>query len=133
MRLHHVGIVVRDLREYSASCVAFLGLHPATEVFHDPIQKVRVQFWRDDTGHLLELVEPAAPDSPVNEALRKGGGLNHLCFEVDDIETDLRAALDRGALPVTGIAPAVAFEGRRIAFLFLPDLNLVEFVEAARE
>jgi methylmalonyl-CoA/ethylmalonyl-CoA epimerase len=133
MRLHHVGIVVRDLQAYGASCEAFLGLRPATVVFHDPIQKVRVQFWCDDTGHMLELVEPAAPDSPINEALRKGGGLNHLCFEVDDIEADLRASLDRGALPVTGIAPAVAFEGRRIAFLFLPDLNLVEFVEASRK
>jgi methylmalonyl-CoA/ethylmalonyl-CoA epimerase len=133
MRLHHVGIVVRDLAAYGVTCEAFLGMHAATPVFHDPIQKVRVQFWSDASGQMLELVEPAAADSPVHEALRKGGGLNHLCFEVDDLEAEISAALGRGALPVTEMAPAVAFDGRRIAFLFLPDLNLVEFVEAPRQ
>jgi len=132
MRLHHVGIVVRDLAAYGASCQAFLGMQPASPAVHDPIQKVRIQFWCDDTGKLLELVEPVGADSPVQEALRKGGGLNHLCFEVENIEAGISAALERGAIPVSGVVPAVAIDGRRIAFLFLPDLNLVEFVEAPR-
>lgn len=129
MTLHHVGIVVDSLEAYSEACRSFLGLAPDSEVFHDPIQKVRVQFWRDARGGLLELIEPAAPDSPVRRALAKGGGLNHLCYEVDDIEKQIRVSLEQGAVPAGEIAPAAAFSGRRIAFLFFPKLNLIEFLE----
>jgi methylmalonyl-CoA/ethylmalonyl-CoA epimerase len=130
MRLHHVGIVVQDLRQYGEAYVSFLGLTVESPIFEDPIQKVRLQFWKDAEGNLLELIEPNSPDSPVQNALRKGGGLNHLCYEVADVDQVIQKAIEKGGVPATGIVPAVAFEGRRVAFLFLPKLNLVEFVEA---
>jgi methylmalonyl-CoA/ethylmalonyl-CoA epimerase len=130
MRLHHVGIVVENLATYGDACGNFLGLSPDSLVFHDPIQKVHIQFWKDAGGNLLELIEPAAPDSPVCGVLKKGGGLNHLCYEVENFDEEVRLTLERGAIPAGAVAPAVAFSGRRVAFLFLPDLNLVEFVEA---
>lgn len=131
MRLHHVGIVVKDLTGYGEAYKTFLGLSQASAIFEDPIQKVRLQFWKDTDGHLLELIEPAAPDSPVRKAIEKGGGLNHLCYEVDDMDQEVRTAVERGAVLAGAIVPAVAFGGRRVAFLFLPKLNLIEFVEAA--
>jgi methylmalonyl-CoA/ethylmalonyl-CoA epimerase len=131
MRLHHVGVVVRDIAAYGAA-FEITGMHASSQLYYDPVQKVRIQFWSDAAGQTIELVEPAAADSPVQEALRKGGGLNHLCFEVDDLDAKVRELLERGGLPVCAATPAVAFGGRRIAFLFLPELNLVELVEAAR-
>jgi len=130
MKLHHVGVVVDDLDASGEAYRSFLGLTAASEVFDDPLQKVRLQFWRDEQGALLELIQPATSDSPVQRALKKGGGLNHLCYEVEDIDLQVRTAIDQGAIPTTGIVPAVAFSGRRVAFLFFPKLNLVEFVEA---
>ena len=131
MRLHHVGIVVKDLASYGEAYKTFLGLSQASAIFEDPIQRVRLQFWKDTHGRLLELIEPAAPDSPVGKAFQKGGGLHHLCYEVDDMDQEVRTAVERGAVLTGGIVPAVAFGGRRIAFLFFPNLNLIEFVEAA--
>ena len=131
MRLHHVGIVVNDLASYGEAYKTLLGLRQASAIFEDPIQRVRLQFWKDAHGHLLELIEPAATDSPVRKALQKGGGLNHLCYEVDDMDQEVRRAVESGAVLTGAIAPAVAFGGRRVAFLFFPKLNLIEFVEAA--
>lgn len=129
MKLHHVGIVVQDLEAWGEAYASSLGLVQDAEIVHDPIQKVRVQFWRDEAANLVELIEPAAPDSPVWGELKKGGGLNHLCYEVDDIEGRVQDAVAGGAILAVTPVPAVALSGRRIAFLYLRKVGLIEFVE----
>jgi methylmalonyl-CoA/ethylmalonyl-CoA epimerase len=130
MTLHHVGIVVENLAAYGEMYSRCLGLTPDSAIIHDTIQKVRIQFWKDAQGNLLELIEAAAPDSPVLGALKKGGGLNHLCYEVDDIDEQVQISTGRGGIVVSGIVPALALSGRRVVFIFFPKLDLVEFVEA---
>ena len=120
MRLHHVGIVVESLSTYGEAYGTFLGLSANSPIYQDPIQKVRIQFWKDGGGNLLELIEPATPDSPVCGTLKKAGGLNQLRYEEDDFHGQVRLALERGAIPAGKIAPAVAFSGRRVAFMFFP-------------
>ena len=129
MKLHHVGVVVENLQTSGQAYGRALRLVPDSEIFHDPIQKVRVQFWRDEESSLVELIEPAAPDSPVWPELKKGGGLNHLCFEAVDIERQVADAVEGGAILAVNPVPAVAFSGRRIAFLYFPRIGLIEFVE----
>ncbi len=132
MRLHHTGIVVSDLRSYGAAYAAGLGLSAKSEVFHDPIQKVRVQFWGGgEAESLIELIEPAGEDSPVWRSCKKGGGLDHLCYETTDIERTVEESLGKGGALVREIAPAVAFGGRRIAFVYFLELGLIEFLEVA--
>jgi methylmalonyl-CoA/ethylmalonyl-CoA epimerase len=77
----------------------------------------------------IELVEPAAPDSPVVNFLRKGGGLHHLCYEVSDLEAHLSRMRERGGMVVKRPLPAVAFENRRIAWVFTRQKLLLEFLE----
>ncbi|MFZ0961350.1 MAG: VOC family protein [Terriglobia bacterium] len=129
MKLHHIGIVVENLEAWGQAYSRSLGLVQDSEIFHDPIQKVRVQFWRDEATNLLELIEPAAPDSPVSRELRKGGGVNHLCYEVDDIERQVGDVVAEGAILAVAPVPGVAFSGRRIAFVYFPKIGLIEFVE----
>jgi methylmalonyl-CoA/ethylmalonyl-CoA epimerase len=132
MKMHHVGIVVENLEVWGESYAGLLGLVADSPIYHDPIQKVRVQFWRDDRSSLVELIEPAAPDSPVQRELKKGGGLNHLCYEIDDMDQRVKEAVASGAILAVAPVPAVAFSGRRIAFLYYRRLGLIEFVEQAR-
>ncbi len=130
MRLHHTGIVVRDIKSYGEAYAATLGLSARTEIFYDPIQKVRVQFWGGgEAESLIELIEPAGEDSPVWRSCKKGGGLDHLCYETTDIEKTVEESLSKGGALVRQIAPAVAFGGRRIAFVYFLELGLIEFVE----
>jgi methylmalonyl-CoA/ethylmalonyl-CoA epimerase len=129
MKLHHVGVVVRDIVSSGQDYARLLGMAPDSEIFFDPIQRVRVQFWRDDRGTLVELIEPHGSDSPVWRESQKGGGLNHLCFETADIDRTISESIAQGAMIAREIAPSTAFGGRRIVFLYFLELGLVEYLE----
>jgi methylmalonyl-CoA/ethylmalonyl-CoA epimerase len=100
-----------------------------TEAVTDPIQKVQVCFARFDGG-TVELVAPAGEGSPVDAVLKKGGGCYHLCFETDDIEAEIARLRQHRFLPTGAPAPAVAFDQRRICFLYSREGRLIELVEA---
>ena len=130
-RFHHVGVVVESIERAASFWAAQLGVLPRSPVVHDPIQKVNVQFLAakgDRTS--VELIEPAAPDSPVLNALRQGGGMNHICFEVENIEEHISAARNNGGIVVVPPVQATAFENRRIAFVYYRGIGLVEFLQA---
>jgi methylmalonyl-CoA/ethylmalonyl-CoA epimerase len=132
MRFHHVGVVVESIERSAAQYRQFFGLKPVSGVVTDPAQRVKVQFLASEEGATsVELIEPSPGESPARGALKKGGGLNHVCFEVTDIEGSVRQAELEGVLCICKPVPAAAFDGRRIAFLFYRDIGLVEFVEAA--
>ena len=131
MKLHHVGIVVDNIDGHRPRYCRFFGLEPVSEVVTDETQRVNVQFLAGRPGETsLELIEPLPGESPVRRALEKGNTLNHLCFEVADIEASVKKAVDDGAVCVRAPVPATAFDGRRIAFVFYRGIGLVEFVEA---
>ena len=129
--LHHVGFVVQDI---AAGMPGFLKSMAATwdeRVFEDPLQKVKVAFLATHSGDaLIELVEPASDDSPVARFLReKGGGLHHLCYEVADLDQHLAVMKSRGAMIAKRPQPAVAFQGRPIAWMITREKLLVEFLQ----
>jgi methylmalonyl-CoA/ethylmalonyl-CoA epimerase len=100
-------------------------------IFEDPIQKVKVAFLTTRPGEAqIELVQPNAPDSPVTRFLENGGGFHHVCYEVADLEEAMGEMKSRGALTVRRPKPAVAFEGRRIAWMLTAEKMLVELLEA---
>lgn len=129
MKLHHVGIVVENIERQAPRCAGQFGLHPASDIIHDPIQKAKVQFWTDGGSVNYEFIQPASEDSPVRKTLENGGGLAHLCFEVSDIHAAVRDAESQGAIVVCAPVSAAAFDHRPIAFLFFRGMGLVEFVQ----
>jgi methylmalonyl-CoA/ethylmalonyl-CoA epimerase len=129
LKLHHIGIVVKDLASQGAAYADTLAYIPCSPVIHDPIQKVHAQFWKDDQGALIELIAPASQDSPVWRDSRKGGGLNHLCYEVENIVQQVDESLSKGGMLIREVSPAIAFGGRRIAFVYFLELGLIEFLE----
>lgn len=130
-RLHHVGFVVASIQAEVAGFQTSLTASWDGRIFHDPMQKVRVTFL--STPHpndaQIELVEPATDDSPVWRFLQKGGGLHHLCYEVPMLEKALEQARAQKATVVRKPQEAVAFEGRRIAWIMTVQMLLVELLE----
>src|SRR5678815_1838236 len=112
MELHHVGIVVDSVEQHGVRYAACFGLKALGPLVYDPIQDARIQFWGDDRGGRVELIEPASEKSKVSRFLEKGGGLHHLCYEVGDINTALTEAERRGAVCACPPVPAVAIEHR---------------------
>ena len=105
-------------------------------IFADPLQGVRVAFLEAGDGQpSFELVEPDEPNgdaSPVTAFLRRGGGLHHLCYEVDSLEAEIERARAARMTLVRPPQPAVAFAGRRICWMFSAQRLLIEYLERAR-
>ncbi len=131
LQLHHVGFVVAEISASIQGFRASLGAAWDGSVFEDPNQKVKVAFLKTQScGGQIELVEPANGRSPVAKFLaERGGGLHHLCYEVCDIEQALATFKGRGAVIAKRPLPAVAFRGRRIAWILTTEKLLVELLE----
>jgi methylmalonyl-CoA/ethylmalonyl-CoA epimerase len=66
---------------------------------------------------LVELLEPADHDSPIARFVSKrGAGLHHVCFSVDDLDATLERCRTAGIQLIDDV-PRVGAEGKRIAFL----------------
>lgn len=99
-------------------------------MFADPLQRVRVTFLeRRDGEPSVELVEPDGDASPVTAFLRRGGGLHHLCYEVDSLEAQIERGRAARMTLVSAPQPAVAFGGRRICWMFSAQRLLIEYLE----
>lgn len=103
-------------------------------IIHDPLQMANVTFLVAGAGQpLIELVEPAGEGSPVARTAKQGGGLHHLCYEVDSLEEQLEQSRAARAILVRPPLPAVAFNGRRICWVFTRERLLLEYLEAKQE
>lgn len=133
-RLHHVGFVVASISNDVECFRDSMGADWNKEIFHDPLQKAKVTFLRtpSPSDALIELVEPAGEGSPVLHFLQKGGGLHHLCYEVDDLDAHLTTMRLKGAVVVRRALPAIAFHNRRIAWVLTGQKLLVEFLERSK-
>ena len=131
LRFSHLGVAVPDIGQALSVYQEIFGYIVLSGPFDDPVQRVSVLFI--GTGIpgdlIIELVAPLGPDSPVNGPLAKGAGAYHVCYEVDDIDQTLADVRARGCVVLSRPVPAVAFEGRRIAWFYTPARQLVEVVE----
>jgi methylmalonyl-CoA/ethylmalonyl-CoA epimerase len=128
--LHHIGILVRDIPKAAQTYVDRYHYRIAGEIVHDPVQTAYVQFLEGDpTGVRIELIAPDGPESKLCNALKKGGGLNHLCYISEDIEKRCEELRSAGMYMLQSPVPAQAFPGRRIAWFMGRDGIPMELVE----
>ena len=113
--LNHIGIAVRSIdaqRDYYQDTLGaeFEGLEDV------PDQKVRVGFFR--VGDVrLELLEPTEQGSPISQFLEKRGeGLHHIAFTVDDIQTRIEE-LKQSGLRMIDNTPRRGAHHMHIAFV----------------
>ncbi len=131
MRFHHVGILVGDIKEhFDSHFIGELGINSMKGPVLDPNQQAFTAMITTGQGAGIELVSPTNSNSPLNAALQKGGGLHHVCYEVDDIRHAFDSLHSSGMIPVSAPTPATLFEGLKVAFLYSKMGGLVELVEA---
>ena len=129
-RFDHVGVVVRSL-ERGRSNLVVVGVSEWTEPLRDPINGVLLQFGRDRSGLVYELLEPIDEESPVYGALAgRKNILNHVAYRVQDLEAASREMRAARCAPTSEPRPAIAFGGNLIQFFVTPLNMVVELIEA---
>ena len=113
--LDHVGIAIGDLSDALAFYSEKLGLKvdSSEEVSS---QGVRVHFLGVGSSS-LELIEAMSKNSSIGRYVeRKGPGLHHICFRVDDIQSVLDMLSQRG-VRLIDTKPRLGAEGALVAFV----------------
>ena len=128
--LDHIGIAVDDTAAVVERFRDLLGIAPyKTEAVPD--QQVRTHYL-DAGSAKLELLEALADDSPVRRFLdRRGEGLHHVAFEVDDLSATMDRLRDAG-FEIQSETPQAGADAKQIAFVHPTQTHgvLVEFCEA---
>jgi methylmalonyl-CoA/ethylmalonyl-CoA epimerase len=100
-KINHIAVVVADVQQALGFWRDALGL-PLERVEHNPHEQVDIAFLPVGAVGEIELIAPTTQDSGVARYLAKtGGGLHHLCLEVDDIRAALSSLAVRGIELIT--------------------------------
>ncbi len=112
-RIAHIGIAVPALDAILPFYRDVLGM---PEVPLDDADGARIAGVAAGPS-LIELLEAQKPDSPIGKFLaRRGAGLHHVCFAVDDLDATLTRCRTAGVRLIDEV-PRLGAEGKRIAFL----------------
>lgn len=114
-KIDHIGIAVKDLGQALSLYRDTLGVCCLREE-EIPSEKVRVAFLPVESVN-LELLEPSSPDSVIAKFLdRRGPGIHHICYAVENIEETLKLLQERGVRLIDE-KPRSGAHGSKVAFL----------------
>ncbi|MBE3091009.1 MAG: methylmalonyl-CoA epimerase [Candidatus Atribacteria bacterium] len=128
-KIDHIGIAVRSIEKTSELFSNILGLKVAGEEIVEE-QKVKVAFLPLGDSE-LELLESTSPEGPIARFIeKKGEGIQHIAFRVDNIEKALEK-LKKEGVRLIDEKPRYGAGGAKIAFLHPKDTNgiLIELSE----
>lgn len=127
MNIDHIGYAVNNIDKAKKSMEA-LGYH-FDETIEDYERGVVISFGELD-DYRVELVAPMHDRSPVDMYLAKTGPAPyHICYKSADIETDIENLTKQRFKIYIPPTPAVAFGGRRVAFMYSLAVGLIELLE----
>jgi methylmalonyl-CoA/ethylmalonyl-CoA epimerase len=113
MRLHHIGVACRDIGSEIAALTHLHEVVECTGVVFDALQNAELALLTLSDGTRIELVAGGA----VENLLKKKFTYYHLCFEVEDIDSEIERLVGEGAVLLSPPKPAVLFGNRKVAFL----------------
>lgn len=133
MIIDHIGLVVRSIEDGLKQWINLFGYRQMTAVVHNTRQKVRVVFLEKDSSVIVKLIEPTDPESPAFVMAKRGGGMHHLCFKVDDLLQGITDLQKKGARLLNKPQPGEAFCEEDIAFLYAKNGLNIELIETDKK
>ncbi len=114
-RIYHLGYAVEDIEAASHFYRENFGAKPTGPEAVEEQGIIATMFRVGES--MIELVQPTRPDSPVGRFLeRRGEGVHHVAYQVDDLETVLRR-LRKNGVEIVDEEPRIGARGTRMAFV----------------
>ena len=132
MKFDHIGIVVGDIKSSIKTYSDSYKFKPLTKIIHEPAHDVDLIFF--DFGHgympMLELIMPTNEKSKVYNFFKKGGGLHHLAYEVENIENSINYFKSKKSIILGDVVPGAGHNNTNTVWLYTNQKELIELVEA---
>jgi len=114
-KIEHIGIAVKDLNASNTLFEKLFGA-PAYKMEEVGGEGVRTSFFKSGPNK-IELLEATRPDSPIAKYLeKKGEGIHHIAFEVEDIHSEIARLKGEGFI-VLNETPKKGADNKLVAFL----------------
>ncbi len=132
-RIEHIGIAVRSLSEANALYEKLLGLPPYKEEFVEGEQVKTSFFWSGPNK--IELLQGTSPESAITRFVeKKGPGIHHIAFEVEDIVLEMNRLREAG-FHVLNDVPKRGADNKLVCFVHPKTTGgvLVELCQSIRD
>ena len=129
-KIEHIGIAVRDLDKSNQLFASLIGKsHYKTEEVAS--EGVKTSFFQSGPNK-IELLEATSPESPIAKFIeKKGEGVHHIAFAVNDIESEIKR-LQKEGFVVLNKTPKKGADNKLVAFLHPKSTNGV-LIELCQE
>jgi methylmalonyl-CoA/ethylmalonyl-CoA epimerase len=127
LTFHHTGCLPHDI-EGSKAVYSGMGFSTFSETFFAHHQKVKVCFIEMYPNVFLELVEPTEDNVPLIKMLKNKVSFYHLGFLTNEFDNTVRNMQKDGFYFVNRFM-SKAFSSRNCAFLYTPEMQLIEIIE----
>jgi len=129
-KIEHIGIAVKSLKESNLVFEKLFG-QPAYKEEEVESEGVKTSFFMNGPNK-IELLEATKEDSPIAKFIdKKGEGIHHIAFDVDDIEAEISRLKDEGFI-VLNEKPKKGADNKLVAFLHPKSTNGV-LIELCQE
>lgn len=129
-KIEHIGIAVKNIEESNELFAKLFGeLNYKMEEVES--EGVKTSFFKVG-GNKIELLEATNNDSPIAKFIeKKGEGIHHIAFDVDDIESEVKRLTKSGFIVLNEI-PKQGADNKLVAFLHPKSTNGV-LIELCQE
>lgn len=132
IKLEHIGIAVKDLNNSNALFKKLLG-EGHYKIEEVASENVNTSFFKIGESK-VELLEATAPDSAIAKFIEKRGeGIHHIAFEVEDIHAEM-ARLEKEGFQLLNEQPKRGADNKLVCFLHPKSANgvLVELCQSIK-
>lgn len=129
-KIEHIGIAVKDLEQSNQLFASLFG-KPHYKIEEVLTEGVKTSFFKSGPNK-IELLEATKPDSPIAKFIeKKGEGIHHIAFAVDDIKAEIKRLKKEGFV-VLNETPKKGADNKWVAFLHPKTTNGV-LIELCQE
>lgn len=124
MEFHHIGIATEDIEQMKCNLKDMFEVTDVSETVYDSNQDAYLCMLTINNKTKIELIS----GNKVEKLVKKRQFLYHICYEVEDIEVQIKKLIDMGNMLISEPKEAILFDNKKVAFL-MTEMGLIELVE----